>query len=76
MAPPQTLVAAPGTRGGPRFAQEDRLAYVFNTQLGGHMGKKMQTELMDEMHSKSLVRASGRVFFMKLSKNTNYNPKR
>ena len=35
------------------------------------MGKKIQTELMVEIYSKSLVRATGKVLSMKFSYNTN-----
>ena len=44
-----------------------------NTHPYGHMVKNMQTELMVEIYSKGLVRAFGKVFFMKLSQNTDYN---
>ena len=43
-----------------------------NTQHSGHMGKKnVQTELMVEIYSKSLVRAIGKVLLVKFSQNTN-----
>ena len=38
--------------------------------------KYLQTELMVEIFSKSLVTAIGKVFLMKLSYNTNLNPQR
>ena len=38
-----------------------------NMHPNGHMGKKIQTELMVKIYSKSLVGANGKVFLMKLS---------
>ena len=36
-------------------------------QHSGHTGQNFQNELMDEIYSKSLVRAIGKVLRMKLS---------
>ena len=38
-----------------------------NTQHSGHMGTNSETESMIEIYSKSLVRAIGKVFLIKLS---------
>ena len=38
--------------------------------------KIVQTELMEEICSKHLVRAIGKVFFMKFSQNTNNKPEK
>ena len=38
-----------------------------NTQHSGHMGQNFKNEFMVEIYSKSLVRAIGKVFLMKLS---------
>ena len=45
-----------------------------NTHPNGHMVKDLQTELMFEIYSKSLVRFFDEVFLMKLSQNTDKNP--
>ena len=37
-----------------------------NKQHSSHMGKKIQTELMSEIYSKSPVRSIGKVLLMKL----------
>ena len=42
-----------------------------NMHPNGYMVKNLQTELMVEVYSNSLVRAIGKVFLMKFSQNTN-----